>query len=122
MAKMGFVGQALWLIKQRQFDSAAKMLEAHLNDKDLKHSSKSSIMSWIGECYFKSEDRSRAGKWYEMAGRTALESSELSDKERSERALREFEQAMDCYRFVDDIEGLGRLAYLRETVLASKKA
>ena len=119
---MGFVGQALWLIKQHQFDSAAKMLEAHLNDKDLKHSSKSSIMSWIGECYFKAEDRSKAGKWYEMAGRTALESSELSDKERSERALREFEQAMDCYRFVDDIEGLGRLAYLRETVLASRKA
>ena len=114
---MGFVAEALWLIKIKRYHDAAKLLEKHLTDQDLKQSSKSSLMSWIGECYLKAEDRKNAGRWYELASKAASESRDLPEAERQNRVLKELEEAMECYKAEDDISGIGRLASLRDSLI-----
>ncbi|HKW05328.1 MAG TPA: hypothetical protein VJN71_08525 [Nitrososphaerales archaeon] len=114
---MGFVAEALWLMKLRRYDQAARLLEKHLEDKDLKQSSKSSLMSWVGECYLQAEDRKKAGRWFELASKANSESMDLTGDERQSRILKDLELAMDCYRAEDDIAGIGRLASLRDTLM-----
>ncbi len=114
---MGFVAESLWLIKIRRYHEAAKLIEKHLTDPDLKQSSKSSLMSWMGECYLKAEDRKNAAHWFELASRAASESRDLPESERQSRVLKELEEAMECYKAEDDIAGIGRLASLRDSLI-----
>lgn len=114
---MGFVVDALWLIKIKRYNQAAKIIEKHLSDQDLKQSSKSSLMSWVGECYLKAEDRKNAARWFELASRAASESRDLPETERQSRVIGELEQAMECCKAEDDIEGIGRLASLRDSLM-----
>ena len=114
---MGFVAEALWLIKIRRYHEAAKLLEMHLNDQDLKQSSKSSLMAWAAECYLKADDLRSAGRWFELASKAASESRDLPESERQSRVMKELEQAMECYRAEDDTEGIGRLALLKDTLM-----
>ncbi len=74
-------------------------------------------MSWTGECYLKAEDMRKAGRWFELASRAASEAGDLSEGEREDRVMKELEQAMECYRTEDDIEGIGRLASLRDSLM-----
>lgn len=100
----------MWLIKKNNYATAAKLLESHLNDSDLKQSAKIGIMAWIGECYMKARDHKQAGKWFESAGRAALDCKELMPWEKRKRAIEEFDQAITHYQAIDDLEGMGRVA------------
>jgi hypothetical protein len=110
---MGFVSEALQLMKMNNFADAAKLMEAHLNDSDLKPSAKVSIMSWISECYAKAEDRQSAGRWSEQAGRAALACQSIPRFEKMKKAREEFEVAMGHYEAVNDVKGMGRMASLK---------
>jgi hypothetical protein len=110
---MGFVIEAMQLMKMNSFEAAAKMLEAHLNDTGLKPSAKVGLMSWISECYLKGEDRVQAAKWAELAGKAALSCKDIPSEERTRRAREEFERALGYYEAVNDITGMGRLASLK---------
>jgi tetratricopeptide (TPR) repeat protein len=116
---MGFVAEAIWLIKIRRYQEAAKLLERHLSDADLKQSAKSGLMSWIGECYLKAEDRRNAGRWFEQASKAASESQDLEAGEKQSRILKELEEAMECYKSEDDISGIARIASLRDSLIKS---
>jgi hypothetical protein len=114
---MGFVAESIFLMKRNKFASAAKLLELHVNDAGLKPVARIGIMAWIGECYVKGEDLTKAGKWFEMAGKTALACNELSNEVREKRAASEFEQAITCYEAVDDVRGMSRAAALKYSLL-----
>jgi hypothetical protein len=110
---MGFVSEAMQLIKMNNFDAAAKILESHLNDSGLKPSAKVGLMSWISECYLKQDDRGNAAKWAEQAGRAALTCKDMPSDEKKRRAREEFERALSYYEAINDISGMGRLATLK---------
>jgi len=110
---MGFVSEALQLMKMNNYSEAAKLMESHLSDLDLKPSAKVSIMSWISECYAKSDDRQSAGRWSEQAGRTALACQSIPKFEKMQKAREEFEIAMGHYEAVNDVKGMGRMASLK---------
>jgi hypothetical protein len=110
---MGFVSEAMQLIKMNNFEAAAKMLESHLNDPGLKPSAKVGLMSWISECYHKREDKENAARWAEQAGRAALACKDMSSDERARRAREESERALSYYEAINDVSGMGRLASLK---------
>ncbi|HZW57222.1 MAG TPA: hypothetical protein VFF30_13105 [Nitrososphaerales archaeon] len=110
---MGFVSESLDLIRLNRFMTAAKLIEQHLGDSGISPASKIGLMSWIGECYVKMEDRGRAAAWFEMAGRAALSCKELDEQERQKRALQEFEQALAYFEAVSDLEGMKRVAAIK---------
>lgn len=110
---MGFVAEAMLLTKTNNFGAAAKLLESHVNDSALKQSSKIGLMSWIAECYLKSEEKAQAAKWYELAGRAALECKDIPRYEKIKRAKEEFEHAMTYYEAVNDFNGMGRMASMK---------
>jgi hypothetical protein len=110
---MGFVAEALFLMKSNKFSSAAKLLESHVNDQTIKPTAKIGIMAWIGECYLKSEDPGEAAMWFEKAGRSALACKDLSPGEKRKRAMLEIDQAITYYEAVDDVKGMGRMAALK---------
>jgi hypothetical protein len=110
---MGFISEAMQLIKMNNFEAAANMLESHLNDPGIKPSAKVGIMSWISECYQKREDKLQAAKWSEKAGRAALACKDMSTEEKTRRAREEFERALGYFEAVNDVNGMGRLATLK---------
>ncbi len=110
---MGFVSEAMLLMKMNSFEAAAKMLESHLNDAGLKSSAKVGIMSWISECYLKRNDKEQAAKWAEQAGKAALACTGMSIEEKTRRAREEFERALGYYEAINDVTGMGRLATLK---------
>jgi hypothetical protein len=114
---MGFIAESIFLMKRNQFGAAARLLESHVNDPELKPASRIGIMAWIGECYVKSEELKRAANWFEKAGRTALICKELAKEVREKRAISEFEQAIAYYEAVDDISGMSRAAALKYSLL-----
>lgn len=116
---MGFVSEAIQLMKMNNFGEAAKMLESHLNDQGLKPSAKVGMMSWISECYQKLEDRVKAAKWAEQAGRAALACRDMPREEKVKRAREEFERALSYYETINDVNGMGRMASLKYGLRAS---
>lgn len=116
---MGFVSEALQLMKMNNYAEAAKLMEAHLNDADLKPSAKIGIMSWIAECYAKSDDRAQAGRWSEQAGRAALACQSIPKFEKMKKAREEFEIAMGHYEAVNDVKGMGRMASMKYGISSS---
>src|SRR5579875_2215125 len=116
---MGFMADALLLIRLRKYDEAAKLLEKHVYDPNLKESSRTGLMSWVGDCYLKAEDRRKAARWFELAGNAALQCKDLSQFEREKRAMTEFEHAMNCYETEYDVEGMKRVATLKYSLRSS---
>jgi hypothetical protein len=114
---LGFVAESIFLMKRNKFIPAAKLLESHVNNAGLKPAARIGIMAWIAECYVKAEDLQSAGKWYEMAGKTALSCKELAKEVREKRAILEFEQAITYYEAVDDVGGMSRAASLKYSLL-----
>ena len=110
---MGFVSEAMQLMKINNYAAAAKLMESHLSDSDIKASAKIGIMSWIAECYSKSDDRQAAAKWFEQAGRAALACETISSADRAHQAREEFERAMILYEAVNDVKGMGRMATMK---------
>jgi tetratricopeptide (TPR) repeat protein len=119
---MGFFTDSLYLMKLGRYLSAAELLESHLKDENLKQSSRSNVMAILGDCYLKLGDRREAGRWFELSAKTALQSDDLSQIEKEELALREFEEAMECYKKDDDIDGMGRLASLKLEIGSKRSA
>ena len=113
---MGFVAEALAQIKTGDYHSAAKTLEEHVNDVDLKADSKVNIMEWIGECYSKCDEPKNSALWYERSGRLILESKEMPSFERNKKAIQDFEKAMESCKVANDVEGIKRLAGLKYAV------
>ncbi len=118
---MGIIADALALMKVNQYASAAKLLEDHINDPGLKSSAKIGLMSWIGECYLKVEDRANAAKWYELAARQALRCKELSEYDREKRALLELDQALNYFEAVNDVPGMSRVANLKYSLINDRQ-
>ena len=116
---MSFVSEAIQLMKMNNFGEAAKMLETHLNDQGIKPSAKIGMMSWISECYQKTEDRAQAARWAEQAGRAALACKDMPKGEKMKRAREEFERALSYYEAVNDVNGMGRMASLKYGLHAS---
>jgi hypothetical protein len=114
---MGFVAESIFLMKRNKFGPAAKLLEYHLNDAELKPAARIGIMAWIGECYVKAENLQTAAKWFELAGKTALTCDGLQKEDRKKRALSEFDQAIAYYEAVDDVPGMSRVAALKYAIL-----
>ncbi len=110
---MGFIAEALFLIKRNNFSSAAKLLQYHVNDAGLKPASRIGIMAWIGECYLKAENLESAANWFERAGNTALACRYIPQTEREKRAKSEFEQAINYYGAIDNIKGMARVAAIK---------
>jgi hypothetical protein len=110
---LGFIAEAMWLLSRKKYIEAAKLLESHMNDQELKPSAKIGILSWIGECYLKAGNTAKAGTWFELAGKAALDCKDLPQSEKEQRAIVEFEQAISHYQAVDDMEGMSRVASLK---------
>jgi len=110
---MGFVEEALLLIKAGDHRTAAKVLREHVDDPDLKKAARINIMEWIGESYSKCDDKGNAAIWYEKAGKAVLETKEMASFERKKKALQDFEKAMDCYKSEDDKDGIRRVSVLK---------
>lgn len=111
--RLGFLSDALALMKMRQYLEAAKLMQSHLNDPDIIPSAKIGLMSWIGECYAKSENRHEAGHWYEEAGRAALACKTIPESEKMRKARDELEVALAHYEAINDLKGMGRVASLK---------
>ena len=114
---MGFVADSLNLIRLNRYEAAAKLIERHLEDQEITRASKIGLMSWIGECYLRMEDRGRAARWFEAAGRSALSCTELSEVERERRAMLEFEQALSLFEAVSDLDGMKRVASAKYSLM-----
>jgi hypothetical protein len=116
---MGFFSEAMLLIKMNKFDAAAKLMESHLDDRDLKPSARVGIMSWISECYAKADDRQRAAEWSEKSGRAALSCKDMPEQEKLKKAREEFETALAHYESINDVSGMGRIASLKYELYSS---
>jgi TolA-binding protein len=111
--RLGFLSDALALMKMRQYLEAAKLMQSHLNDHDIIPSAKIGLMSWIGECYAKAENKSEAGHWYEEAARAALACKTIPESEKIRKAKDELEVALAHYEAINDRKGMGRVASLK---------
>ncbi len=110
---MGFVEEALLLIKAGDHRTAAKILTEHVDDPDLKKVARINVMEWIGESYSKCDEKGDAAIWYEKAGNAILETKEMASFERKKKALQDFERAMDCYKSENDKDGIRRVSVLK---------
>ncbi|MHB1907620.1 MAG: hypothetical protein ACYCQJ_01965 [Nitrososphaerales archaeon] len=117
--KLGFISDAMLLMKTGNFERTAKLLESHLSDSDLKPSAKIGIMAWIADCYLKIGDQGRAARWLESAGKAALDCKDIPAQEKKRRALDAFERALGCYEIADDLKGMGRMASLKYGLIES---
>jgi hypothetical protein len=113
---LGYIADALNLIRSKQYESAAKALMDHVNDSDVGPSSRISIMEWIAECYTKTDNRAEAARWSETAARSAMDCEELSDYERRRIVLRQLEQAMELYYRENDTQAFKRVSALKHSV------
>lgn len=115
---MGFISEALWQIKQGEYKAAAKVLSENL-DKGLNPTSLVSLMEWIAECYLKCGEETEAATWFEKAGKAVLECPEMSDIEKSKKAIRELEKAIDCYKNANNVNEIKRVTLLKYSLTSS---
>ena len=110
---MGFVEEALLLIKAGDHRAAAKILTEHVDDADLKKLARINVMEWIGESYSKCDEKDDAAVWFEKAGKAYLETKEIASFERKKKALQDFERALDCYKSDNNKNGIKRVSVLK---------
>jgi hypothetical protein len=113
---LGFIADALTLIRQKQYESAAKALTEHVNDADIKATSRISLMEWIAECYSKTDNKHEAARWLESAAKSALACDDYSDYEKKRVAMRQLEQAIDYYYTENDTQGFKRVTALKHSM------
>ena len=116
---MAFVADALWQIKMKKYRLAADMLSEHVNDPNLKQVSKIGLMEWVANCYWNCEDHSLAAKWYETAGKSALECTEIEGFERKRKAIQYLERSQDCYELCHDFDGIRRVVEMKHSLSPS---
>lgn len=110
---LSFIAEAMWLMKRNNHSSAAKLLESHANDSDIRPDAKIGLFAWIADCYTRVQDHRQAAKWFELAGKAALDASQLMPWEKRRRAISEFDEALRHYEAIDDIQGMSRVAAIR---------
>jgi len=113
VVSLSFMAEAMWLMKKNNYATAARILESHLRDSDLRPSAKIGIMAWIAECHLKAKDHGLAARWFKLAGSATLKCDELMPWEKKKRAIQEFDLALSHYEAIDDIDGISRVATLR---------
>ena len=103
-------------IRLGDFKSAAGILIDNLGDPTLKPTAKIDLMEWIADCHSKAEDEVEAAKWFERAGKSWLESKDLSALERRTKALSDFSRAVEASKRGNDLEGIRRATRLKTSL------
>lgn len=109
---MGFVTEAMEQIKLGGYKRAAEILKENLSDPSIKGSSKLDLMEWIADCYSKEEEFLESSHWYESAAKASLE-AKVSSVERTRRAIKDIEKAIEQAKTRNDIPEIKRLTKLK---------